>query len=1307
MSLHKLLILIFLFATGFASSSQAQNTFNVYTGFRGVSFEQYFADAQKAYRNNYNSEDQKQLWEKVNFIEFVGERALTLSKQDAVEWAERNLASILEIKNLKSEDWLAVALILEGFAIGNPAVPMEYREQRISALEKIRPERYLTSRRAMNFYLKLADYYIERDNLEKAEQYCFQAISVAVSAKNLFPEDYFYLLSKYLAISTGTGRTNYYVPIVKLLYEVEKNGIDITHPKLLSAVSGLSVVTAEVGDFQTTKTLNNLILNHPQKDLDIPFIAKFNALISGAIVDSFSGVRPIKINWERHIGAEAFDYVGTQIIFNLLTAFSDANGDRIVDIQKLDFSNLEQYNIGSLKLYQPVIELAVASQNKSEPDYRRILEKLKQTILEQHKRKITALSYDVKQGLFYSTLKKTLFQTAFQTFGNVPPPQISQLIFEILSFGGSEIDFENKLANISTKENFGVTGAIKSLLKTNKEIDFISYKLVEKISNNVIELQQRNYQFVENQEMREGFSFSKTLMTQRARYNQLIEINKEAVDNVFSGSVPNTTQIQSTLKEKQAIVFFENSDDLVFRCLISKNDFDCSIQAQDINFVYEAQALLNEIQQSDKNASFKSPRTAVLSRAILQGIDIGKFDEIFFYTNPKNATLPFNLLHYFKDGREIDERFISESKSIKILPSLVIRKLPKNSRNLKSYLGVGNPVFNTAREDGDAFASIFNLRSASYSEQIQSLASLPDTEDEIRYVSSQLITSDRTALIGKDASELNFRLARPNNYKIIHLATHGLVSGEFNGLSTPALALSFEKAPNSTLADGLLDSIEISELELNADLVILSACQTSSDKGLPNAGFTGLVSAFLNSGAKEILATQWKIESKSAAKIISETTADIVSNGVEPTKALFKSIKKQRGSNYQHPYFWAPYVIIGSLQQIDTKPDQTQFDVTPHWENRENDSRIEFTGMHKLEESLWATGYRTVFGEKVSRNFIAHLTKDEVKLQFNELGSISIFDSNNAKFLYTATERVDGKIVPIIGEFDTTLLKYKTLTRLAITNEYLEMFVDITKIRDNYFALMQSFSSTKGDNQQLHIVKLSEDFRVLQKAEVKTEIEYESGYKLKAADEKLFLVGSILPIGKTPSFSLSKISFACETFQMNFYSVDLGDLKTKAKTVKTGFLKNFDVPGKVLVFDSCKNQNLILDLSNFTMEVLSGLPVELNDIDRVVGSENDEEPMYFASGSRKISVLEGFFKKKSEVDYENIFSSKKNIITSNDSYFSALFTLTKNMVPKIKVVTESRLISFINGAAILDGELFFIGTEERDLAFFRSIELGS
>ena len=253
---------------------------------------------------------------------------------------------------------------------------------------------------------------------------------------------------------------------------------------------------------------------------------------------------------------------------------------------------------------------------------------------------------------------------------------------------------------------------------------------------------------------------------------------------------------------------------------------------------------------------------------------------------------------------------------------------------------------------------------------------------------------------------------------------------------------------------------------------------------------------------------------------------------------------------------------------------------------------------------------------------------------------------------------------------------------------------------------MQSFSSTKGDNQQLHIVKLSEDFRVLQKAEVNTEIEYESGYRLKVADEKLFLVGSILPIGKTPSFSLSKISFSCETFQMNFYSVDLGDLKTKAKTVKTGFLKNFNVPGKVLVFDSCKNQNLILDLSNFTMEVLSGLPVELSDIDRVVGSENDEEPMYFASGSRKISVLEGFFKKKSEVDYENIFSSKKNIITSNDSYFSTLFTLTKNMLPKIKAVTESRLISFINGAAIVDGELFFIGTEERDLAFFRSIELG-
>lgn len=1296
-----------MFASVFTSSSEAQNTFNVYTSFRGVSFEQYFADAQNAYQKDYNSDDQEQLWKKVGFIEFVGERALTLGKQDAVEWAERNLASILEVKNLKSEDWLAVALILEGFAIGNPAMPSDYREQRIAALENIRPEKYLTSRRAMNFYLKLADFYIETDNLEKAEQYYYQAISIAVSLKNLFPEDYFYLLSKYLGVSTTTGRTNYYAPIVKLLYEVEKNGIDITDPKLLSAVSSLSLVTAEVGDFQTSKTLNNLILNHPQKDLEIPVAAKFSALISAAIVDSFSGVRPIKMNWEKHIGAEAFDYAATKIIFNLLEAFSDANGNRVVDIQKLDFSSLEQYNIGSLQLYQPVIELVVASQNNSKSDYKKTLLRLKQTILEQHKRKITFLSYDIKNGLFYSTLKKTLFQTAFQTFGNAPPTEISQLIFEILSFGGSEIDFENKLANVSTEKNFGVTGAMKSLLKINKEIDFITYKLIEKVSNNVIELQKRNYQFVENQEVRESFSFSTTLADQRARYKQLKQINKEAIDSVFSGSLPNTRRIQSALRKKQAIIFFENSENLVFRCLISNTGFNCSMQVQKINFVYEAQALLNEIQQSDKDASFKSSRTATLSKAILQGLNIDDFSEIFFHTNAKNATLPFNLLHYFKDGIEMDERFISESKSIKILPSLVIRELPNNSRKLKSYLGVGNPVFNNAREDGDAFASIFNLRSASYSGQIQSLVNLPDTEDEIRFVSDQLSTSDSTTLIGKEASELNFRLARPNNYKIIHLATHGLVSGEFNGLSTPAIAFSFEEAPSSTLADGLLDSIEVSELELNADLVILSACQTSSDKGLPNAGFTGLVSAFLNSGVREILATQWKIESKSAAKIIGETTADIVSNGVEPVKALFKSVKKHRVENYQHPYYWAPYIIIGSLQQVDPKLDQTQFDVTSHWESRENDSRIEFTGMHKMEESLWATGYKTTFGEKVSRNFVAHLTKEEVKFQFNELGSISIFDSDNARFLYTATERLDGKIVPIIGEFDTKSSKYKTLRRLAITNEYLEMFVDVIKIRDHYFALMQSFSSPEGDDQQLHIVKLSKDFSVLKKAEIKTEIDYESGYRLKAADEKLFLVGSILPIGEQPSFSLSKISYACKTFQMNFYSVDLDDLKTTAKTVKTGFLRNFNAPGKVLIYDRCANQNLVLDLSNFTMEVLSGLAVELSDIDLVVGSENDQEPLYFASGSRRISVLEGFFNKKSEVDFENIFSSKKNIITSNDSYFTALFALTKKLLPKIKLVTESRLISFVNGAALVDGELFFIGSDERDLAFFRSIELGS
>ena len=139
------------------------------------------------------------------------------------------------------------------------------------------------------------------------------------------------------------------------------------------------------------------------------------------------------------------------------------------------------------------------------------------------------------------------------------------------------------------------------------------------------------------------------------------------------------------------------------------------------------------------------------------------------------------------------------------------------------------------------------------------------------------------------------------DYKIIHFATHGLVSGDFTGLKLPSLALSYDNKSKYELTDGLLNSIEISELSLNAKLVILSACQTVNDYGKVNAGFNGLATAFLNAGANEVIGTQWKIESLSASKFISKYVSQVsIKDNMPFNLSLQETIKNE---NYSHPFF--------------------------------------------------------------------------------------------------------------------------------------------------------------------------------------------------------------------------------------------------------------------------------------------------------------------------------------------------------------------------------------------------------------------
>jgi CHAT domain-containing protein len=217
------------------------------------------------------------------------------------------------------------------------------------------------------------------------------------------------------------------------------------------------------------------------------------------------------------------------------------------------------------------------------------------------------------------------------------------------------------------------------------------------------------------------------------------------------------------------------------------------------------------------------------------------------------------------------------------------------------------------------------LSSASSSSQLAKLPRLPETAQEIRDLAA-VTNADpiRDVILGARANEKAVKTLDLTRYRVVTFATHGLVPGDLDGLTQPALALS---APDvaEVEGDGLLTLDEILSLRLNADWVVLSACNTASGQGAGAEAVSGLGRAFFYAGARALLVTHWPVETTSAralttnlfrrqqedpgldrAQALQQTMNSIIDQGL-----FVDATSGNPVFSYAHPIFWAPFALIG------------------------------------------------------------------------------------------------------------------------------------------------------------------------------------------------------------------------------------------------------------------------------------------------------------------------------------------------------------------------------------------------------------
>jgi len=210
-------------------------------------------------------------------------------------------------------------------------------------------------------------------------------------------------------------------------------------------------------------------------------------------------------------------------------------------------------------------------------------------------------------------------------------------------------------------------------------------------------------------------------------------------------------------------------------------------------------------------------------------------------------------------------------------------------------------------------ARAFPVDASTASFDYHRVAPLPETRDEATSIAKTLNASEHSVLWGTSASRSEVMKRDLLNDRVVLFATHGIVAGEVPGWHKAGLALAYE---GSGLPDSVLTADDIVTLRLNADWVVLSACNTGLVTGNAGDAMSELSRAFFAAGARSILLTQWAVESRSATDV---TTGVFRTYAADPSLSKVEALARTErdmasgkdGELYRHPYFWGAYVLAG------------------------------------------------------------------------------------------------------------------------------------------------------------------------------------------------------------------------------------------------------------------------------------------------------------------------------------------------------------------------------------------------------------
>lgn len=370
--------------------------------------------------------------------------------------------------------------------------------------------------------------------------------------------------------------------------------------------------------------------------------------------------------------------------------------------------------------------------------------------------------------------------------------------------------------------------------------------------------------------------------------------------------------IQQNLQPNHLLLYFDTSEINSYLWLISNEKirtYSLPSAAKLSTLVTQVMKKIKQplqqftIQASDKSKAKTPSAIAQLSTTLLAAIndDLANAEHLTIIPDGPLHYLPFSVLEFGQHHQPLINKFsISYAPSLSVLQQLHnITPIDHNN----NILLVANPTMTPSQRvlnDSDEN----NYRLGFYSKE------LPYTAFEANYIKA-IAQQSVTMLVRDNANKTSLYNQPLNSYQILHFATHGIANSYQQSLG--GLVLS-----NTSNADNLLLAPEIINLPLNADLVVLSGCETAAGKMVDGEGVFSLSRSFFSAGTKRVIASLWPVQDDATAKLMKAFYQYLIveklpiEQALQQAKRYVKNFTRKNGQKpWKDPYYWAGFVLQG------------------------------------------------------------------------------------------------------------------------------------------------------------------------------------------------------------------------------------------------------------------------------------------------------------------------------------------------------------------------------------------------------------